>query len=150
VSVRSVGFAEATGTADDGVCLPRPRRKEAAMAEEKARAPRARKETKAASGAAAETKAKKASAAKKGASVEKASARTTPKGTPAKTTAAKPVRASRKPAAKAPTRSSRSLASVPEPTPEQIAERAYLLWEAGEPGDQTAHWLRAETELRAA
>jgi cell division septation protein DedD len=144
VSVRSVGFAEATGTADDGVCLPRPRRKEAAMAEEKARAPRARKETKAASGAAAETK------AKKGAPVEGASARTTPKGTPAKTTAAKPVRASRKPAAKAPTRSSRSLASVPEPTPEQIAERAYLLWEAGEPGDQTAHWLRAETELRAA
>ena len=65
------------------------------MAEEKARAPRARKATKAASGAAAETKTTKASAAKKGAPAEKASARTTPKGTPAtpKTTAAKPARA---------------------------------------------------------
>ncbi len=121
------------------------------MAEEKARAPRARKTTKAASGAAAETTTK-ASAAKKGAPAEKASARSTAKKTPAtsKTTAAKPARATGKPATKASARRSRVLASVPGPTPEQIAERAYLLWEAGEPGDQTAHWLRAETELRAA
>lgn len=121
------------------------------MAEEKARAPRARKATKAASGAAAETKTRKASAAKKSAPAEKASARTTPKGAPAASKRpAKPVKATGKPATKAPTRRSRVLASVPQPTPEQIAERAYLLWEAGEPGDQTAHWLRAETELRAA
>ena len=39
---------------------------------------------------------------------------------------------------------------VPEPSPEAIAEHAYLLWERGEPGDQTEHWLRAEAELRAA
>ena len=39
---------------------------------------------------------------------------------------------------------------VPEPSPEAIAEHAYLLWERGESGDQTEHWLRAEAELRAA
>jgi len=39
---------------------------------------------------------------------------------------------------------------VAAPTPEAIAEHAYLLWERGEPGDQTTHWLRAEAELRAA
>jgi hypothetical protein len=39
---------------------------------------------------------------------------------------------------------------VPEPSSEAIAEHAYLLWERGEPGDQTEHWLRAEAELRAA
>ena len=39
---------------------------------------------------------------------------------------------------------------VLEPSPEAIAEHAYLLWERGEPGDQTEHWLRAEAELRAA
>ena len=37
-----------------------------------------------------------------------------------------------------------------DPTREAVAERAYLLWERGEPGDQTEHWLRAEAELRAA
>jgi len=39
---------------------------------------------------------------------------------------------------------------VLEPSTEAIAEHAYLLWERGEPGDQTEHWLRAEAELRAA
>jgi Protein of unknown function (DUF2934) len=39
---------------------------------------------------------------------------------------------------------------VAEPTREAIAERAYLLWEQGEPGDETTHWLLAEDELRAA
>ena len=39
---------------------------------------------------------------------------------------------------------------VPEPPRETIAEHAYLLWERGEPGDETEHWLRAEAELRAA
>lgn len=33
---------------------------------------------------------------------------------------------------------------------EAIAERAYLLWERGEHGDQMEHWLRAEAELSAA
>ena len=37
-----------------------------------------------------------------------------------------------------------------EPTRESIAEQAYLLWESGEPGGETDHWLRAEAELRAA
>ena len=37
-----------------------------------------------------------------------------------------------------------------EPTREAIAEQAYLLWECGEPGGETDHWLRAEAELRAA
>jgi Protein of unknown function (DUF2934) len=35
-------------------------------------------------------------------------------------------------------------------TAEDIAERAYHLWEAGSPGDQLEHWLQAERELVAA
>ena len=35
-------------------------------------------------------------------------------------------------------------------TSETIAFHAYLLWRAGEPGDATEHWLRAERELAAA
>jgi hypothetical protein len=34
--------------------------------------------------------------------------------------------------------------------PRDVAIRAYLLWEQGEPGDATEHWLRAEQELVAA
>lgn len=34
--------------------------------------------------------------------------------------------------------------------PGDVAVRAYLLWEQGEPGDATEHWLRAEQELLAA
>ncbi|MGL6280064.1 MAG: DUF2934 domain-containing protein [Gaiella sp.] len=122
------------------------------MAQEKARAPRARKTTKGETGAAAETKATKPSAAKKVASTEKTSARATAKRTQAtsKKTAAAPAKTTRKPATKASTARTRSLAAVAQPTPEQIAERAYLLWQSGEPGDQTEHWLRAEAELRAA
>jgi hypothetical protein len=56
-----------------------------------------------------------------------------------------------KPAAtKATGRARKAAAIVPEPTREAIAEHAYLLWERGEPGDETDHWLRAEAELRAA
>ena len=51
---------------------------------------------------------------------------------------------------KATARAATTVAVVAAPTPEAIAEHAYLLWERGEPGDQTAHWLRAEAELRAA
>ena len=35
------------------------------------------------------------------------------------------------------------------PTPDQIAERAYQLYEAGVDGDSVAHWLAAERELAA-
>jgi len=34
--------------------------------------------------------------------------------------------------------------------PGDVATLAYLLWEQGEPGDATEHWLRAEQELEAA
>ena len=34
--------------------------------------------------------------------------------------------------------------------PADVAVLAYLLWERGEPGDATEHWLRAEQELLAA
>ena len=34
--------------------------------------------------------------------------------------------------------------------PGDVAVRAYYLWEQGEPGDATEHWLRAEQELAAA
>jgi Protein of unknown function (DUF2934) len=52
--------------------------------------------------------------------------------------------------AKTTTRARKTVAGMATPTPEAIAEHAYLLWERGEPGDQTEHWLRAEAELRAA
>ena len=34
--------------------------------------------------------------------------------------------------------------------PPDVATLASLLWEQGEPGDATDHWLRAERELAAA
>ena len=56
------------------------------------------------------------------------------------------------PAAKKPatTRKPRKTPAPVVPATDAIAELAYLLWERGEPGDQTEHWLRAESELRAA
>jgi|1186.fasta_scaffold115869_1 hypothetical protein len=39
---------------------------------------------------------------------------------------------------------------TPVTEPEYVAVRAYYLWEKGEPGDSTEHWLRAELELAAA
>ena len=59
---------------------------------------------------------------------------------------AKPAATKAKTAAQA----GKPVAVAAAPTPEAIAEHAYLLWERGEPGDQTTHWLRAEAELRAA
>jgi hypothetical protein len=32
---------------------------------------------------------------------------------------------------------------------DEIAVLAYLMWERGQPGDATDHWLRAERELAA-
>ena len=66
------------------------------------------------------------------------------KQTAAKSTAKKTT------AKKATTSRARRPKLVLEPSPAAIAEHAYLLWERGEPGDQTTHWLRAEAELRAA
>ena len=55
------------------------------------------------------------------------------------------------PAAKKPApRRTRKPKATPEPTAESIAELAYLMWERGEPGGETEHWLRAEAALRAA
>jgi len=39
---------------------------------------------------------------------------------------------------------------VVEINQETIERRAYELWESGVEGDELAHWLRAEQELRAA
>jgi len=55
------------------------------------------------------------------------------------------------PAAKKPVRARKPKAEPePEPVVDAIAQLAYLMWERGEPGDETEHWLRAEAELRAA
>ena len=55
------------------------------------------------------------------------------------------------PAAKKPApRRTRKPKALPEPETESIAELAYLMWERGEPGGEMDHWLRAESELRAA
>ena len=53
-------------------------------------------------------------------------------------------------ATRAPAKRTRKPAVGADPKPDAIAELAYLLWERGEPGDQTEHWLRAEAELRTA
>jgi hypothetical protein len=59
--------------------------------------------------------------------------------------AAKPAAKKRAPATARP----RSRVTVVA-QPADIATRAYLLWEQGEPGDASEHWLRAEQELAAA
>jgi len=53
-------------------------------------------------------------------------------------------------AKKAAPRRARKPKASPEPAVESIATLAYLMWERGEPGDQTEHWLRAEAELSSA
>ena len=50
----------------------------------------------------------------------------------------------------APTTAGRRPTVTPATEPADVAVRAYLLWEQGEPGDATEHWLRAEQELLAA
>ena len=51
-----------------------------------------------------------------------------------------------KPAGKAPSRRKRT-AQAPEPTHDEIAERAYHIYLNEGGGDPLAHWLRAEGEL---
>jgi hypothetical protein len=46
-------------------------------------------------------------------------------------------------------RPSKRAATVAAMPAEAIATYAYHLWEHGEPGDATEHWLRAERELAA-
>lgn len=68
-----------------------------------------------------------------------------------KTAEADPVvaKAAVKKKAASPT-SRRSTSVTPATEPADVAVRAYLLWEQGEPGDATEHWLRAEQQLLAA
>jgi hypothetical protein len=101
------------------------------MAEEKPRAPRARKKTTKAETEAAEgkTTAKQPSRAKAAASTPKPAAKK-------KTVAA--------------TSRSKRITTVAAVEPHDVATLAYLLWEQGEPGDAAEHWLRAEQELAAA
>jgi len=35
-----------------------------------------------------------------------------------------------------------------QPTPDQIAKRAYEIWQSGKGGSQQDNWYRAERELR--
>jgi hypothetical protein len=105
------------------------------MAQEKSRASRARKTTEGEPGAAAEQEPRPG--ARKTAAKAETKAAATKKTAASKATRA-PAKRTRKPAVGA------------EPLPDAIAEHAYLLWERGEPGDQTEHWLRAEAELRTA
>ena len=51
---------------------------------------------------------------------------------------------------KAASPTSRRPSVTPATVPADVAVLAYLLWERGEPGDATEHWLRAEQELLAA
>ena len=66
---------------------------------------------------------------------------------------ARPTRArtTKQEAAKSAAKPTRKRAPVktPGPSDDAIATAAYRLWERGEPGDPTAHWLRAEQELAA-
>ena len=99
------------------------------MAEEKPRAPRARKKT---------------TEADKEAVVGKASAKR-PSGTKATASASKPAAKKKAPATP---RAKKTPLVVVESG--DVATLAYLLWERGEPGDAAEHWLRAEQELKAA
>ena len=99
------------------------------MAEEKPRAPRARKKT---------------TEADKEAVVSKTSAKR-PSGTKATASAAKATTKKKTPATP---RAKKTPLLVVEPA--DVATLAYLLWEQGEPGDAAEHWLRAEHELEAA
>ena len=101
------------------------------MAEEKPRAPRARKKTTKAETEAAEgkTTAKRPARAKAAASTPKPAAKK------------KTVAATSRP---------RKTTAVAAVQPQDVATLAYLLWEQGEPGDAAEHWLRAEQELAAA
>ena len=68
-----------------------------------------------------------------------------------KTGETEPVAAKAAPKKKAPATTPRRRPSVTAPMGSaDVAVRAYLLWEQGEPGDATEHWLRAEQELLAA
>ena len=100
------------------------------MAEEKPRAPRARKKT---------------TEADKETGVGKTSAKR-PSGTKATASASKP--AAKRKAVAATSRPRKS--SAVDVQPGDIATLAYLLWEHGEPGDAAEHWLRADQELAAA
>jgi len=100
------------------------------MAEEKPRAPRARKKT-----TEAENEAVAGKAAAKRPSRSKAAASASKPATAKKKTPATP-------------RAKKSQPVVVEPG--DVATLAYLLWEKGEPGDAAEHWLRAEQELAAA
>ena len=100
------------------------------MAEEKPRAPRARKKT---------TKAE----------AEVATDKTTakrPSGAKAAAAASKPAAQKKKP----PATPRAKKAPVVAVEPGDVATLAYLLWERGEPGDAAEHWQRAEQELKAA
>jgi len=98
------------------------------MAEEKPRAPRARK---------------KSSEAHKDVDVSKKPAKA-PSRARATATAAESA-----PKKKAPA-TPRAKNAQPVPIePGDVATLAYLLWERGEPGDAAEHWIRAEQELAA-
>ena len=70
------------------------------------------------------------------------------KARPTRARTAKKKEAGEKPVAKAPARR-RANRNAVEPNRAEIATLAYLMWERGDPGDATAHWLRAEQELAA-
>ena len=64
---------------------------------------------------------------------------------------ARPTRARTKKAAEDTKATRKPRARKPAPSSvDEVAQLAYLMWERGEPGDATEHWLRAEAELRAA
>ena len=60
---------------------------------------------------------------------------------------AKDIQAAAKAAAKPKRVTRRKKVAV---TADDVAARAYHLWEAGNPGDELEHWLQAERELVAA
>ena len=72
-----------------------------------------------------------------------------PRATRARKKAAETEPVAAKPAVKKKA-TSRPQSVTPATEPADVAVRAYLLWEQGEPGDATEHWLRAEQELLAA
>jgi hypothetical protein len=70
----------------------------------------------------------------------------TEKKTPAAKTA-KAAAASKESAAKTATKTKRATTGAAAPSSDEIAVRAYYIYEQEQGGDPVAHWLRAESEL---
>ncbi len=79
-----------------------------------------------------------------------AARKTTSKSKPAEVVEKTPVRNTTVPPRTSSSSSATATATSrrPNPTTEQIAKKAYEIWQSGKGGNQAENWFRAERELR--